>query len=157
MKKEKDCSRKKGKFIQLAILCAAILFTCTACGDRLTLKERVLAVFEEQKDMIREKIADSDAEDKVEWDDLEGVLRVSILVNETIEFECIAEGLMTSSFQAGFYYSPNDEPAYVGWFMFNSLDELVEDGDGYSYSDGTDNRYYTERICENFYYYTEAN
>lgn len=30
-------------------------------------------------------------------------------------------------------------------------------GNGYSYSDGTDNRYYAEQIFENFYYYTESN
>ena len=158
MKKEKDCSRKKGKFIQLAILCAAILFTCTACGDRLTLKERVLAVFEEQKDMIREKIADSDAEDKVEWDDLEGVIYINpgyINPDVVIPFECVAEGILTSSVQAGFYYSPDDEPAIVGWAW--NMGKLVEEGDGYSCSDGTDNYYYTERICENFYYYMEAN
>lgn len=149
--------REKEKIIKLTIFCMTAMLMLSACGNRPTPKEQVLAVFEEQEELICEKIADYGAGDEVEWDDLEGVLRVSILVNETIEFECIAEGLMTSSFQAGFYYSPNDEPAYVGWFMFNSLDELVEDGDGYSYSDGTDNRYYTERICENFYYYTEAN
>ena len=74
MKKEKDCIRKKGKLIQLSILCAAVIFTCTACGDRPSLKERVLAVFEEQKDVIRGKIADSEADDKVEWGDLEGVI-----------------------------------------------------------------------------------
>ena len=157
MKRQKDYEGNKGKTIMLILLCMTVMFTFSACGNRPTPKEQVLAVFEDQEELICEKIADYGAGDEVEWDDLEGVLRVSILVNETIEFECIAEGLMTSSFQAGFYYSPNDEPAYVGWFVGNKLDELVEDGDGYSYSDGTDNRYYTERICENFYYYTEAN
>lgn len=157
MKKKKEYERKKGKSIKLIFLCMAVILIFAACGNGPTDKERVLAVFEEQEELIREKIADYVAGDKVEWDDLEGVLRVSVLFNKTIEFECIAEGILTSSFQAGFYYSPDDEPAYVGWFMYSSLDELVEDGDGYSYSDGTDNRYYTERICENFYYYTEAN
>lgn len=139
------------------ILCITAMLIFSACGNRPTPKEQVLAVFEEQKELICEKIADYGAGDEVDWDDLEGVLSVSKRFNEIIEFECIAEGLMTSSFQAGFYYSPSDEPAYVGWFVGNKLDELVGDGDGYSYSDGTDNRYYTERICENFYYYTEAN
>lgn len=157
MRKKKDYEGKKGKPIKLIILCIIAMFMFSACGNRPTPKEQVLAVFEEQEEVIREKIADYGAGDEVDWDDLESVLSVSVLVNETIEFECIAEGILTSSFQAGFYYSPNDKPAYVGWFMFSSLDELVESGDGYSYSDGTDNRYYTERICENFYYYTEAN
>lgn len=157
MKKKKDYERKKGKIIKRTILCMTVMLTFSACGNRPTAKEQVLAVFEEQKELICEKITDYSSGDEVDWDDLEGVLSVSKRFNEIIEFECIAEGLMTSSFQAGFYYSPNDEPAYVGWFVGNKLDELVEDGDGYSYSDGTDNRYYTERICENFYYYTLSN
>ena len=43
---------------------------------------------------------------------------------------------MTASVQAGFYYSPDDEPAIVGWAR--NMGELVEGGDGYSCSDGTD-------------------
>ena len=156
MKRQKDYEGNKGKTITPAILCMTAMLIFSACGNRPTAKEQVLAVFEEQEELICEKIEDYSAGDEVEWDDLEGVLSVSVLVNETIEFECIAEGILTSSFQAGFYYSPDDEPAYVGYFMFSSLDELVESGDGFSYSDG-DNRYYTERICDNFYYYTEAN
>lgn len=98
---------------------AMLMFS--ACGNRPTPKEQVLTVFEEQEELICGKIADYGADDEVEWDDLEGVLSVSKHFNEIIEFECIAEGLMTSSFQAGFYYSPNDDPAYVGWFMGNRL------------------------------------
>ena len=156
MKRQKDYGGNKGKTITSTILCMTAMLIFSACGNRPTAKEQVLAVFEEQEELICEKIEDYGAGDEVDWDDLEGVLSVSVLVNETIEFECIAEGILTSSFQAGFYYSPDDEPAYVGYFMFSSLDELVESGDGFAYSDG-DNRYYTERICENFYYYTEAN
>lgn len=153
--------RIEGKLIRLAIMCAVALLMLAACGkNKPTPKERVLAVFEQQQERILRKIEHYLAGDEVTWDNLEGVPWVHTYHTyrgELIEFECIAEGILTSSFQAGFYYTPDDEPAYVGWFLGNRLDELVEDGDGWSYSDGTDNRYYTERICENFYYYTESN
>lgn len=158
MKKYKDYKEKKGKFIKLAVMCVAAVLMFAACGNRPTIKEQVLAVFDDQKELILEKIEEYIAGDEVEWEDLEGVLSVTTNFESSgiIQFECIAEGILTSSFQAGFYYSPNDVPDYVGWFVYEQ-DELVEDGNGYSYSDGTDNRYYTERICEYFYYYTESN
>lgn len=158
MKEHKDYMAKKGRHIKLIIICVMALLMFAACGNRPTKKEQVLAVFEEQKELILEKIEDYIAGDEVEWDDLEGVLSVTTNFESSgiIQFECIAEGILTSSFQAGFYYSPNDVPDYVGWFVYEQ-DELVEDGNGYSYSDGTDNRYYTERIYVNFYYYTESN
>lgn len=146
---------KKRKLIQLAILCVAVIFTCTACGNRPTLKERVLSVFEEQEELIREKIEKYSAGDEVEWDDLEGVVRVDTYFGGMIEFDYIVEGILTSSLIAGTYYAPDDEPRIVGYLQ--GAGELEEDGNGYSYSDGTDNRYYTERICENFYYFQTSN
>lgn len=149
------------KPIGLMIICAAAVLMLTACGkDEPGPKERVLEVFEQQQERLLRKIEHYIAGDEVTWDNLEGVQWVRAYHTyrgEIIEFECIAEGLVTSSFQAGFYYAPDDEPTYVGWFLGSRLDELLEDGDGWSYSDGTDKRYYTERICENFYYYTESN
>lgn len=146
--------RKKGKSIKLIILCMTAMLMLSACGNRPTNEEQVLAVFEEQKELVCKKIAGYNAGDEVEWDDLEGVIQVYTYSDGIIKFRCIAYGILTASVEAGFYYSPDDEPDNItGWLH----GELVEDGNGYSYSDGTDNRYYTERICENFYYYTEAN
>lgn len=145
---------KEIKPTHLVILCVAAIFMLTACGNRPTTKERVLAVFDGQEELILEKIANSRADDEVEWDDLEGVIRVHTYSNGIIEFECIAEGLMTAGVYAGFYYSPDDEPDSdsVSWLH----GELVQDGNGYSYRNG-DDCYYTERICENFYYYNATN
>ena len=82
------------------------------------------------------------------------MIQVYTYPSGVIEFRCISYGLLNASVEAG-YYSPDDEPdgKNVGWLH----GKLTEDGAGYSYSDGTDNRYYTERMCENFYYYTVAN
>ena len=144
---------KEGMLLRLAALCAAAVFAFTACGGP-SLKERVLALFEVQEELIREKVESHRAGNEVDWDELEGVLRVYMYDGGVIELECVAEGILTSSVCAGIYYSPDDEPALVNWLHG---EQLTEDGNGYSYSDGTDNRYYTDRICENFYYYRTSN
>lgn len=145
---------KKKQFIKLAVLCAGLALTLAACGFIPNYREQVLGVFETQKELLLEKIEKHIAGGEAGWDELEGVLEVSAYRGGIIKFMCVAEGIVTSSVEAGFYYSPDDAPAYVGWYPNI---KLVEDGDGWSYSDGTDNRYYTQRICENFYYYTESN
>lgn len=146
--------RKKGKLIKFAILCAGLALALAACGLIPNYQEQVLGAFEAQKEQLAEKIENHLAGDEVTWDDLEGVLEVRNYNGGIIKFMCVAEGIVTSSVEAGFYYSPDDAPAYVGWYPNI---RLAEDGNGWSWSDGTDNRYFTHRICENFYYYTESN
>ena len=145
---------KQKQFIKLVVLCAAAALMLAACGLIPNYRKQVLGAFEVQKELIFEKIEKHIAGDEAGWDELEGVREVSAYRDGIIKFMCIAEGIVTSSVEAGFYYSPDDAPAYVGWFPNI---RLAEDGDGWSWSDGTDNRYYTERICENFFYYTQSN
>ena len=145
---------KRKQFIKLAVLCAGLALLTAACGLIPNYRERVLGTFESQKELIFEKIEAHIAGDDAGWDDLEGVMEVRSYSGGIVKFMCVAEGIMTSSVEAGFYYSPDDTPVYVGWFPNI---KLAEDGDGWSWSDGTDNRYFTEHICENFYYYTESN
>lgn len=144
----------KKQFIKFVVLCVIAALTLTACGLIPNYREQVLGTFEAQKKLILEKIGKYTAGEDAAWDELEGVREVSTYHDGIIKFMCVAEGVVTSSVEAGFYYSPDDAPAYVGWFPNI---KLAEDGDSWSWSDGTDNRYYTERICENFYYYTESN
>ena len=145
---------KQKRFIKLAILCAAAALLLASCGLISSYREQVLAAFETQKELVFDKIGAHLAGGEAGWDELEGVLEVRSYNDGIIKFMCIAEGIVTSSVEAGFYYSPDDAPAYVGWFVNI---KLAEDGNGWSWSDGTDNRYFTERICEHFYYYTQSN
>lgn len=145
---------KKRQFIKFAVLCAGLALTLTACGLIPNYREQVLSSFETQQELILEKVGKHLAGEEARWDELEGVREVRTYDGGIIKFMCVAEGIVTSSVEAGFYYSPDDEPAYVGWYPNITL---AEDGNGWSWSDGTDNRYSTERICENFYYYTESN
>ena len=145
---------KQRQFIKLAVLCARLALLLSSCGLIPNYREQTLGTFEAQKELILEKVEVQLAGDEVAWNELDGVLDVSVYNGGIIKFMCVAEGIVTSSVEAGFYYSPDDVPAYVGWYPNITL---TEDGDGWSWSDGTDNRYDTERICENFFYYTESN
>ena len=145
---------KQKPFIKFTVLCAGLALTLAACGLIPSYREQVLGTFEAQKELILEKIEAHLAGGEAGWDELEGVLEVRAYDGGIVKFMCVAEGIVTSGVEAGFYYSPDDAPAYVGWFPNI---KLAEDGDGWSWSDGTDNRYFTERICEDFYYYTESN
>ena len=145
---------KKRQSIKPVVLCAGLALALSACGLIPSYREQVLETFEAQRELILDKIEAHLAGGEAGWDELEGVREVSKYNDGIIKFMCVAEGIVTSGVEAGFYYSPDDAPAYVGWFPNI---RLVEDGDGWFWSDGTDNRYYTQRICENFFYYTESN
>ena len=164
-KPHKNQIRKRNRCMRPAMAVLLTILSLAACGNWPTPEERVLAVFEEQKDTICEMIKPYSTDDAVEWgeleNDLEGVLHVYAMKvrghdKGVLQFVCVAEGIAPAGFVAGFYYSPDDEPLLIGWGL-SGPSELVEDGEGYSWTDGTDNSYYTERICENFYYYQEVN
>lgn len=165
MRRLKSCYENKNmpkKHIWSAMaLLSAVLFL-TACANRPTPQERVKAVFDKHKDTICEMIQEYSTGDAGELEiDMEGVLHAYAMSvrghdGRVLQFVCIAEGISPAGFVAGFYYSPDDEPLLIG-FRLSGPSELAKDGDGYSWTDGTDNQYYTERMCENFYYYQEVN
>ena len=73
----------------------------------------------------------------------------------TLSFRWESSGIAPAGFERGFYYTADNTPACgVIWID----EELSQDGQGYSWkeSDG-DNSYYTEKICDNFFYYEASN
>lgn len=67
-----------------------------------------------------------------------------------LDFFCYGFGIVPASSCKGFYYSPQDVPlGYQG-----SGQPLTEDGTGWSWEEEAgDHRYYTEKICDKFYFY----
>lgn len=66
---------------------------------------------------------------------LRGVQRIAVHANPAwLEFQTDALGIVSSSVYYGVYYSPTDEPMQPDM-------------------GGGDNRWHTQRICENWYYY----
>ena len=74
---------------------------------------------------------------------------------EYVDFRCGGKGISVSATYYGFYYSPNNQP--LDYMSFANGADLVPDGNGWSCTepDGAD-RYYTEKICDYFYYYESS-
>ena len=67
------------------------------------------------------------------------------------EFGCGGSGFGPGTHYYGFYYAEDDVPAGIWGEDF----DLTESGDGWIWEEGGsgDNRYYTEKILDNWYYY----
>ena len=75
--------------------------------------------------------------------------------SQLVEFNCGSTGAATKTAPYGFFYS-FDGDLTAPWCCAGTMDDLVEDGDGWSYSpaEGTnDPYYYVEPITGDFYYY----
>lgn len=70
---------------------------------------------------------------------------------DAVDFYCGGAGVAPSTIYCGFFYSPDDDMTDV-WCAPSSEEKLTPSGDGFEYTEG-DNRYYTEKICDNFYFY----
>lgn len=72
-----------------------------------------------------------------------------------VDFSCGGAGLGSGTAYAGFFYTPEQDMSAVWCAPSSGL--LVPAGNGYEWTEpGGDNRYYTEHICGNFYYYTAS-
>lgn len=68
-----------------------------------------------------------------------------------VDFPCGGAGVGSGTAYVGFYYTSENDMAAV-WCAPPSASALTPSGDGFSWK-SRDNRYYTEHICGNFYYY----
>ena len=89
--------------------------------------------------------------------------------NECVTFDCGGFGFGPETSYWGFYYTPWDGPAavngieepYASYFIADGpelIDYLTPEDDGLAWHERSvnprgDNIYYTERICEGFWYY----
>lgn len=78
----------------------------------------------------------------------------NIDADETVvDFSCGGAGFASSTSYVGFYYTPENDMAAV-WCAPSSTSALTPSGNGFEWQEPNgDNRYYTEHICGNFYYY----
>ena len=73
--------------------------------------------------------------------------------NEVVDFFCGGFGVGSGTSYVGFYYTPNNDMTAV-WCAPASPSSLLPSGDGFAWrEENGDNRYYSEKICECFYYY----
>ena len=70
-----------------------------------------------------------------------------------IDFSCGGAGVGSGTSYVGFYYSPSGDMTAI-WCAPSSSGLLISSGSGFEWKEPNgDNRYYTEHICGNFYYY----
>ena len=70
-----------------------------------------------------------------------------------VDFSCGGAGVGSGTSYVGFFYSPTNDMTAV-WCAPSSADSLTPSGSGFEWQEQNgDNRYYTEHICGNFYYY----
>jgi len=66
-----------------------------------------------------------------------------------VEFTVSSFGIVPSSHYKGFYYSPDDVP--IGYQGVKT--EFLQNGSRWEYSYGGDNTGFTEKICDNWYWF----
>ena len=70
-----------------------------------------------------------------------------------VDFSCGGAGVGSGTSYVGFYYTTDNDMAAV-WCAPSSASLLTPSGNGFKWQEPNgDNRYYTEHICGNFYYY----
>ncbi len=130
----------------VAIVCFVVWFF-NSIDDSLS-KEEIFKLVNNNYSIILDDISENDFEDTKK---LKGVKEVDP-DTEIVDFYCGGKGLGSSTSYYGFYYSPDGLPKCRS--DFGRIELLEPDGNGFSikYYEG-DNRYYTEKIRDNFYYY----
>lgn len=140
----------------------AVLFTLLLIGALLRLigpssaKWRTIAVFYRNREIYAQAAEPILAGEPVPEGELPGVKDLDRWRSKEDGSVWIADfyvggwGLVPSSTYWGFYKTTNGEPAaYQG-----ADDTLSKDGDGWSWQQPAgDNTYYTEEICDGWYYY----
>ena len=73
-----------------------------------------------------------------------------------VDFSCGGAGVGSGTSYVGFYYTSENDMAAV-WCAPSFASALTPSGNGFEWQEPNgDNRYYTEHICGNFYYYEAA-
>ena len=132
--------------VVVAVVCFIMLFS-NMIDDSLSKKE-IFKLVNDNYTIILDDIKEKDFADT---EKLKGVKEVDS-DTEIIDVYCGVTGLGSATSYYGFYYSPDGLPKCRS--EFGRIELLEPDGNGFSikYYEG-DNRYYTEKIRDNFYYY----
>lgn len=151
------------KFICM-ILLACMLFSMAGCSDVLggAFFLFLVATSDDSadKDNVFEFVHEKEAEllKSIEVGDFsafenKGFIKNIDATGQVVDFSCGGSGVGSGTSYVGFYYSPNNDLTAV-WCAPPSAGSLVPSGNGFEWQEHNgDNRYYTEHICGNFYYY----
>ena len=128
---------------------SAVFLFLVAAGDDRADKDEVFEFVCQNEEGLLEAIENGDFsayENK-------GFLKEIDADETVVDFSCGGAGMGSGTSYVGFYYTSENDMAAV-WCAPSSADGLTPSGNGFEWKepDG-DNRYYTEHICGEFYYY----
>ena len=147
---------KKKHIIFISFIIAIILIVVTfilfvnfmlSGGVSEKYKRDIFQIVNDNKEILLNDIANNDFTNSLK---IKGIKSIDA-DNDfgIIDFYCGGWGIVPSSSYFGFYYTADDKPKPTS---LTPGDALHRKGNGYE-SKYRSNRYYTERIIENFYYY----
>lgn len=144
--------KKKFWIITSIILLLAIVFILHNNYNDMISKEKIFSIVEQNASAIKEDINNNDFTFSMH---LKGIKDINTQNNGIIDFYCGGAGFGPSTSYCGFYWSENDSISDI--WCAGTKDEIKPDGNGFSYHQvNVDNYYYTEKICDHFYYYTAS-
>lgn len=131
------------------ILSGAIFLFLIATGDDSADKNEVFEFVRENEEELLEAI---ESRDFSAYENI-GIIK-EIGADETyVDFYCGGAGIVSATFYVGFYYTSENDMMAV-WCAPTTASSLTPSGNGFEWQEPNgDNRYYTEHICNNFYYY----
>ena len=137
----------------LILLAVLMVFSLAGCGGRDSAKAEVFELVEENFSTIEEVCVQLDIE---ALEQIEGITKVDVKDGYVLVY-CTGGGIAPSSQEHGFYFTPDGLPVAVfdGQILCDPAD-LTPDGDGYVYRDSGYNRFYTECITGNLFYYSAS-
>jgi len=131
------------------VLGSALFLFLAATGDDSADKEDIFEFVLKNEEALLKAIENEDfssVENK-------GLIKDIDTDEAVVDFSCGGAGVGSGTSYVGFYYTAENNMAAV-WCAPSSVSSLTPSGNGFDWQEKNgDNRYYTEHICGNFYYY----
>ena len=130
-------------------LAGAFFLSLVLTGDDSADKADVFEFVREKEDELLKAIEDGD----FSAFENQGFIKDIDPDEVVVDFSCGGAGVGSGTSYVGFYYTTDNDMTAV-WCAPSSASLLTPSGNGFEWQESNgDNRYYTEHICGNFYYY----
>lgn len=143
------------------LLCLIFVISLTACSfpnpfDDRAKKEDIISYVNENKDFLLECIGKNECLSIKDSTNIIQSIDDDDIGKGFVDFDCGGSGFGSETNYCGFYYSADDNLTEI-WCSPGDSSVLKITEHGYlwkeSWTRQGDNTYYTEHICDHFYYY----
>lgn len=127
----------------------ALFLFLVATGDDRANKDDVFKFVCEEEEVLLKAIEDGDFSDF----ENKGFIKSIDADTNVVDFYCGGAGIGSNTSYVGFYYTADNDMSAL-WCAPSSADLLTPSGNGFEWKETNgDDWYYTEHICDKFYYY----